>query len=85
MIGMKNLSSNNRFKCRFGCLDTFRSEAGRNYHQEKMHCVWTTPTTGTGSQVHKLSHVFDWTRTVFNQMNVIHDRINVDYCFECVK
>ena len=75
------MSSENRFKCRFGCSQTFKTEAGRNYHEEQMHRVWTTPTVGSRNQVFKLSHVFDWSRNVASQMNVMQDRLNVDSCF----
>ncbi len=75
------MSSKNRFKCRFGCSQTFKTEAGRNYHEEQMHHVWTTPTVGSKSQVFKLSRVVDWSRSVVNQMNVAQDRLSVDSCF----
>lgn len=74
------MSSKNRLKCRYGCSQTFKTEEGRNYHEEQMHSPWITPTTGSRSQVFKLSHVFDWTRNVSNQMNVMQDRLNVDSC-----
>ena len=72
------MSSENRFKCRFGCSQTFKTEAGRNYHEEQMHRVWVTPTTSCKMQTFTLSHVFDWTRNTVNQIDVLEDRMDAD-------
>jgi hypothetical protein len=73
-------SKRNVYKCRFGCSDTFRTEEGRNYHEEMIHSVWITPTTSTTRQAFTLSHVFDWTRSTVRQLTVAQDKLNVDYC-----
>ena len=75
------MSSKNRFKCRFGCSHTFKTESGRNYHEEKMHGIWVTPTSSSKRQTFTLSHVFDWSRNVTDQLKVMQDRLSVDSCF----
>lgn len=69
------------YKCRFGCSDTFRTKEGRDYHEKMMHSVWTTPTTSSIKELSALSHVFDWTRSTINQINIAQDQLNVDSCF----
>ena len=75
-------SKRNVYKCRFGCSHAFKTEAGRNYHEEQMHGPWITPTTGSRLQVFTLSHVFDWSRSIVNQINAAQDKLNVDLCLE---
>ncbi len=74
-------SERTKYKCRFGCGETFRTAEGRNYHESKRHRTWVTPTIKTTVQLFDLSHVCDWNRSVANQLNITQDRLDVDSCF----
>ncbi len=73
-------SERTKYKCRFGCSETFKTVEGRNHHEEMRHRTYTTPTCGTEKQLFDIAHFCTWNRSTRYQINVVQDRLNVDSC-----
>ena len=78
---MTNKSLRTKHKCPFmECTETYRTKEGLNYHIEKRHRTWITPTTKTEKQMYDVSHVCCWNRSTANQINITQDKLQVEAC-----